>query len=136
MIPQIPTHPSKLQLGDLGIPAPQMRRKRPTCPDPNQTTKLNPRRTLPPDVGEAVAGVIEHELERSCHFPITFFHTIPKIPDYIYTLPRRPVFSNLLVSATHSLDVSYSLHFRVSIPCIIVINSLYPLTLAFGIRYF
>ena len=48
MIPQTPTHPSKLQLGDLGIPAPQMRQIRPRCPAPNHTTNLNPRRTLPP----------------------------------------------------------------------------------------
>jgi len=105
-------------------------------PAPNHTTNLNPRCTLPPDVGEAVDGVTAHELERSCHFLITFFHATPKIPDYIYTLPRRHVFSYLFVSATHFLDVSYSLHFCVPILCIIVINSLYPLTLASGFRYF
>ena len=42
MIPQTPTHPSKLQQGDLGIPAPQMRRIRPTRPAPHHTTNLNP----------------------------------------------------------------------------------------------
>ena len=68
--------------------------------------------------------------------PDYFFHASLKIPDYIYTLPGCPVFSYLFVSATHFLHVSYSLHFRVPIPCIIVINSLYPLTLASDIRYF
>ena len=131
MIPQTPTHPSKLQQGDLGIPAPQMQRIRLTRPSPNHTTNLNPRRTLPPDVGEAVEGVTEHDLERSCHFPIIFVTP----PHKFYTLLRRPVFSYLFVSATHFLDVSYSLHFRVPISCIIVINSLYSLTLASGIRY-
>jgi len=77
MIPQTPTHPSKLQQGDLGIPAPQMRRIPPMRRAPNHTTNLNPQCTLPPDVGEAVEGVTEHELERSCHFPIIFF-TLPQ----------------------------------------------------------
>jgi len=132
MIPQTPTHPSKLQQGDRRIPAPQMRRKRPTCPTLNHTTNLQPRRTLPPDVGDAVEGVTEYELERSCHFPIIFFTPSQRF----YTLLRRPVFSYLFVSATYFLDVLYSLHFRVPITCIIVINSLYPITLASGIRYF
>jgi len=130
MIPQTPTHHSKLQQGDLGIPAPQIRPIQPTRPAPNHTTNLNPRRTLPPDVEEPVEGVTEHELERSCHFPIIFFTP----PQRFYPLPTRPVFSYLFVSATNFLDVSYSLHFRVPIPCIIVINSFYPLTLASGIR--
>ena len=51
-------------------------------------------------------------------------------------LPRRPIFSFLFVSATHCLDLSYSLHLRVPITCIIVINSLYPLTLASGTGHF
>jgi len=102
------------------------------APSPEPHNKPEPRRTLPPNVGEAVEGVTEHELERSCHFPIIFFTPHQKC----YTLPRRPVFSYLFGSAIHFLDVSYSLHFRVPIPCIIVINSLYPLTLASGICYF
>jgi len=102
----------------------------------NHTTNVNPRRPLPPDVGKAVAGVTEQELEHSCHFLSTVFHTPPKIPDYIIRLPRRPEFSYLFLSSTHFLDISYSLHFRVPIPFIIVINSVYTLTLASGIRYF
>ena len=50
LIPQSHTDPSKLQQGDLGIPAAQMRRNRPTRLAPNHTTNLNSRRTLPPDV--------------------------------------------------------------------------------------
>jgi len=50
LIPQSHTDPSKLQLGDLGIPAAQMRRNRPTRLAPYHTTNLNSRRTLPPDV--------------------------------------------------------------------------------------
>jgi len=107
MIPQTPTHPSKLHQRDLGIPAPQMRRIRPTRPAPYHTTNLNPRRTLPPDVGEGVEGVTQHELERSCHFPIIFFTTPQKfqttstrfqdVPILLpfrvcYTLPRRLIF--------------------------------------------
>jgi len=95
MIPETPTHPSKLQQGDLGIPAPQMRQIRPTRPATNQTTNLNPQRTLPPEVGEAVEGVTEHELERSCHFPIIFF-----------TPPQ-----NFKITSTHFQDVPYSLTF-------------------------
>jgi len=102
-------------------------------PSPKPHNKPEPRSPLPPDVGEAIEGVTAHQLERSCHFPITFFHATPKIPDYIYTLPRRPVFSYLFVSATHFLDVSYSLHFRVPMPCILFINSLYHLTASYGI---
>jgi len=136
MIPQTPTHPSKLQHGDLGIPAPQMRPIRPMRPAPNHTTNLNPQRTLPPNMEEAVTGVTEHELERSCHFPIIFFTPPQKFQITSTRFQDVPVFSYLFVSATHFLDVSYSLHFRVPIPCIIVINSLYPLTFASGIRYF
>ena len=73
MIPQTPTHSSKLQQGNLWITAPPMRRIRPTRPTPNHTTNLNPQLKLPPDVGEAVDGVTEHELECSCHFPIILF---------------------------------------------------------------
>jgi len=73
MIPQTPNNPSKLQQGDLAIPAPQMRRIRPTRPAPNQTTNLIPRRKRPPNVVEAMKGVTEHQLERSCHFPIIIF---------------------------------------------------------------
>jgi len=76
MIAETPTHPSKLQQGDLGIPAPQMPQLRPTLPAPTHITNLNPRRTLSADVGEAVEGLTEHELERSCHFLIIFF-TLP-----------------------------------------------------------
>jgi len=78
MIPQTPTRPSKWQLGDLVIPTPQMRRIRPTCPAPNDTTNLNPQRTLPPYVGEAVEGVTQYGLEGSCHFQIMFY-TPPQI---------------------------------------------------------
>jgi len=73
MIPQTSTHRSKLREGDLGIPAPQMRRIRPRRSAPNHTTNLHPRPTLPPEVGEAVEGVTEYEVERSCHFPIISF---------------------------------------------------------------
>jgi len=48
MIPQTPTHPSKLQHGDLRIPVPQMRRIQPTCPAPNHITNLNPEAHCPP----------------------------------------------------------------------------------------
>jgi len=95
MIPQTPTDPSKLQQGDLGIPAPQMRRIRPTRPAPNHTTNLNSRRTLPPDVGEAVEGVTEHELEGSCNFPIIFFTPAQKFQ----------------ITSTRFQDVPYSLTF-------------------------
>jgi len=95
MIPQTPTHPSKLQQGDLGIPAPQMRRIRPTRPAPTHTTNLNPQRTLPPDMGEAVEGVTEHELERSWHFPII-----------VFTQPQK-----FQITSTRFQDVPYSLTF-------------------------
>jgi len=95
MIPQTPTHPSKLQQGDPGIPTSQMRRIRPMRPALNHTTNLNPRRTLPPDVGEAVEGVSEHELERSCHFPIISF-----------TPPHK-----FLITSSRFQDVPYSLTF-------------------------
>jgi len=80
MIPETLTHPSKLQQGDLGIPAPQMQRIRSTHPAPNRITNLTPRHTLPHDVGEAVEGVTEHKLERSCHFPIILFTPPQKFP--------------------------------------------------------
>jgi len=102
------------------------------APSPEPPNKPEPPTHTAPRRGRGVEGVTEHELECSCHFPIIFFTP----PQKFYTLPRRPVFSYLFVSATHFLDVSYSLHFRVPIPYIIVINSLYPLTLASGIRYF
>jgi len=95
MIPPTPTHPSKMQEGDLGIPAPQMRRLRPTLPAPNHTTNLKPRCTLPADVGEALEGVTEDELERSCHFPILFF-----------TPPQK-----FRITSTRFQDVPYSLTF-------------------------
>ena len=95
MIPQTPTHPSKLQHGDLGIPVPQMRQIQPMCPALNHITNPNPRRTLPPDVGEPVEGVPEHELERSCHFPISFFMPPQKFQ----------------ITSTHFQDVPVSLTF-------------------------
>ena len=77
------------------------------APSPEPHNKPEPRRTLPPDVGEAVEGVTEHELERSCHFTIIFSHH-PKhsrlhlhasktsrilLPFCVsYTLPRRLIF--------------------------------------------
>jgi len=100
MIPQTPTHPSKLQQGDLGIPAPQMRQLRPTLPAPTHTTNLNPQRTLSPDAGEAVEGVTEHELERSCHFLIMFF-----------TLPQK-----FQITSTLFQDVPYSFTFSCQLP--------------------
>ena len=95
MIPQTLTHPSKLQHGDLRIPVPQMRRIQPTCPAPIHTTNLKPRRTQPPDMGEAVEGVAEHELECSCHFPIIFFKPPQKFQ----------------ITSTRFHDVPYSLTF-------------------------
>jgi len=62
MIPQTPTHHSKLQQADLRIPAPQMQRILPRRPVPKHTTNLNPQHTLPPDVREAVKGVTEYQL--------------------------------------------------------------------------
>jgi len=56
---------------------------------------MNPRRKLPPDVGEAVEGVTEYELERSCHFPIIFF-----------TPPQK-----FQITSTRFQDVPYSLTF-------------------------
>ena len=95
MIPQTPTHATKLQQGDLGIPSPQMRRIRPTRPAPNHTTKLNPLRKPPSHVGEAVEGATEHDLERSCHFPIIFFMPPQKFQ----------------ITSTRLQDVPYSLTF-------------------------
>jgi len=105
-------------------------------PSPKSHNKPGPPTHTALRRGRACGG--HHRTLTSTFLPLPdyFLHTTPKIPDYIYTLPRRPLFSYLLVSAKDFLDVSYALHFRVPIPCIIVINSLYPLTLASGIRYF
>jgi len=106
MIPQTPTHPSKLQQVDLAIPAPQMRQIRPMPPALNHTTNVNPARTLPPDVGEAIEGVTEHELERSCHLPTIVFPPPQKFP---ITSTR---FQDVLYSLTFSclLHTSYRSH--------------------------
>jgi len=95
MILQTPSHPSKLQQGDLWIPAPQMRRIPPMRPASNHTTNWNPPHTLPPDVREAFEGITEHELERSCHFLIIFF-----------TPPQK-----FQITSTGFQDVPYSLTF-------------------------
>ena len=70
-------------------------RNKPSRPAPNHTTNLNPRCTMPPNVGEAVEGVTEHELERSRHFPIIFF--------------RPP--QNVQFTSTRFQDVPYFLTF-------------------------
>jgi len=115
MIPQTPTHPSKLQQGDLGIPAPQMPRIPPTPPAPNHTINLNTRRALPPDVGEAVEGVTEHELEPSCHFPIIFFTPPEKLQ--ITSTRFQDVPYSLTFSCTlHTSETSHILYIFVSLP--------------------
>jgi len=74
------------------------------APSPERHTKPEPTMHTSPAVGEAVERVTEHELERSCHFPIIFF-TPPQnsrlhlhasnmsrilLPFRVsYTLPRR-----------------------------------------------
>jgi len=102
-------------------------------PSPKPLNKPEPTMHTAPGRGR---GRRPRHRTRTCTFlPLAdyFFHTSPKNPDYIYTLSRRPVFSDLFVSATHFLDVSYSLHFRIPIPYIIFINSLYTLSLVSGI---
>jgi hypothetical protein len=104
---QTRTNPSKLRQGLLEIPPPQMRRipwqsqKGWTpSPTPNRTTNRNPRRRLPPDVGEVDEGVIDHDCSR--HF---LFFRAPSL-----------LMSHILfrfVSSTHFLDALFSLHFRV-----------------------
>jgi len=47
-------------------------------PSPKPHNKPEPPTNTAPDGGEAVEGVTEQELERSCHFPIIFF-TPPQI---------------------------------------------------------
>ena len=61
-------------------------------------------------MAEAVEGVTEHELGRSCNFPLTFFHATPTIlhsskTSFIllpfrvsYTLPRRLIFFTFFCS--------------------------------------
>ena len=67
--------------------------------------------------------------------PNYFFHASPKIPDDLYTLPTPAVFSYNFLSPMYFLHVPYSLHFRIPIPCIIIIHSLYPVSVRSGIRY-
>jgi hypothetical protein len=104
---QIPTHPSKLRQGLLEIPPPQMRRILwqsqkgwTTSPTPNRTTNRNPRRRLPPDVGEVDEGVIDHD----CSHHFLFFHALSSLTSHI-------LYS--FVSSTQFLDVLFSLHFCV-----------------------
>ena len=63
------------------------------APSPEPHNKPEPRRTLPHDVGEAIEGLTEHELERSCYFPIIFFPppqksqiTSTRFQDVLYSL--------------------------------------------------
>ena len=127
-----PPRPQQIAAGGSRDTRPPNAMNTPHAPSPEPHNKPEPLTHTPPDVGEAVAGVTQHELERSCHFPIIFFTPHQKF----YRLPRRPVFSYIFVSATHFLHVSYFLHFGVPMPCIIVSNSLSPLTLASCICYF
>ena len=95
MIPQTPTHPSKLQQGDLGIPAPLMRRIRPTRPAPNHTTNLNPDAHCPPTWERPSRASQNMNLNVLATSRLLFFTPPPKFQ----------------ITSTRFQDVPYSLTF-------------------------
>jgi len=122
MIPQTPTHPSKLQQGDLRIPGPQMQRVRPTCPDSNQSTNLNSHAHCPP-TWERLSRASPNMNLNLLATSRLFFSCNPKnfrlhlhasktscilLPFHLsYTLPRRLIFFTF--SCSYPLYNSYQI---------------------------